>query len=61
MRLQSNVGKMLITHEAHVSSYKPCVHFDQKYITNLIALNNLIKQYCVTYDSLYDMFIILRE
>ena len=53
MRLQSNGGEMLITHKAYVASYKPHVWFDQKAITNLIALKNLIKQYRVTYNSLY--------
>ena len=52
MCLQSNVGKMLITHKTHVAIYKPHVWFDQKYITNFIALKNIIKQYRVTYDIL---------
>ena len=52
---------MLITHKAHVSSYKPQVWFDQKSITNLIALKNLIKQYFVTYYSLDELFIFHRE
>ena len=52
MRLHSNGGKMIIAHKAEVGSYKPLVWFDQKSITNLIALKNLIKQYCVTEDIL---------
>ena len=43
MCLQSNRGKMLITHKAQVAGYKPYVWFDQKAITNLIALKNLIE------------------
>ena len=43
---------MFITNKAHVSGYKPHVWFDKKYITNLIALKNLIKQYCATYNIL---------
>ena len=61
MCLQINGGKMLITHKAQVAGYNPCVWFDQKDITNLIALNNIIKQYRVTYNSLDDMFICHRE
>ena len=52
MRLQINGGKMLITRNAQVAVYNPYVCFDQNSITNLIALNNLINQSYVTYDSL---------
>ena len=55
--LQSNGGKMLITHKAQVAGYKPHVWFDQKDITNLIDLKNIINKYCITYDSLDEMFI----
>ena len=51
MSLHSNVGKMLIVHKLKASGYKPHVWFDQKSITNLIALKNLINKYRVTYDS----------
>ena len=61
MRLFSNRGKMLITLKAQVTGYNPNVWFDQEYITNLSSLNNLIKQYCITYDSLHDMFIVHQE
>ena len=61
MRLQSNRWKMLITHKAQVARYKPHVWFDQTDITNLIALNNTINQYRVTYDSLDLMFIVHLE
>ena len=44
MHLHSNRGKIIITHKAQVASYKPHVWFDQKYIPNLIILNNLIKK-----------------
>ena len=44
MRLQSNRGKMLITHKSHLAAYDPHVWFDQKAITNLVSLNNIIKQ-----------------
>ena len=61
MRLRSNGGKALISHRAQIAGYKPHVWFGQKSITNLIALKDLIKQYCVTYDSLYDIFIVHRK
>ena len=48
MRLQSNGGNMLITHEAQVSGYKPYDWFNQKYTTNLTTLKNLMRQYHVT-------------
>ena len=61
MSLHSNVGKMLIVHKLKASGYKPHVWFDQKSITNLIALKNLINKYRVTYDSWYDIFNDHRE
>ena len=53
MRLQSNGGKVIIAHKAQVAGYKPRVWFYQKSITNLIDLKNTMKQYSVTYYSLY--------
>ena len=58
MRLHSNEGKMLITHQAHLSGYKPHVRFDQKSIINIISLKNIIKQYHANYNSLDNMFIV---
>ena len=58
IRLHINRGEMLITHKAQVYSYKPHVWFEQKSITNIVALNNIINQYFVTYTSLDDMFIV---
>ena len=52
MCIHSNGGKMIITHKAQVAVYMPYVWFDQKTITNLIVLNNLIKQYHITYNRL---------
>ena len=61
MHLRSNRGKILITHKVQVASYKQHVWFDKKSITNLIALKNLIKQYPVAYNNLYEMFIVHQE
>ena len=49
---------MLITHKAHVSGYNPRVWLNQKAITNLIALNNLINKYHITYDRLDEVLIL---
>ena len=46
---------MLITNKSQVSGYNSQVWFDQKSITNIIYLKNLINQYFVTYDILYEM------
>ena len=48
MHLQSNGVNMIITHKSQVTGYKPHVWFYQKYITNLIYLNDIINQYCIT-------------
>ena len=50
MHLQSKGGNMITTNKTKVAGYKTNVWFDQKYITNLITLNNLINKYHVTYD-----------
>ena len=61
IRLQSNGGKMLITHKAQVDSYKPHVWLYQKSITNLIYLKNIINQYPITYYSLDEILIFHQE
>ena len=57
MLLLRNGVKMLITHKAYIVSHKPHVWFDQKYITNLISLKNIINKYRFTYEILYEIFI----
>ena len=59
--LKRNGGKMLITHKAQVDCYKTHVWFDQKYITDLIDLKNIIKQYRVSYDILDEILIDHQE
>ena len=61
MYFQSNGGKMLITHKSQVVGYKPHLWFDQNDITKLITLNNIINQYRVTYDRLYEMLIVHQQ
>jgi hypothetical protein len=43
------------------AGYNSNVWFSKDTITNIIALSNLIKQYRVTYDSNYQMFVVHRE
>jgi hypothetical protein len=51
MRLKSNGGTMVVTRKAMMKIYNKTVWFNTRAITNIIALRNLIDQYCVTYDS----------
>ena len=44
MRFHSIGGKMLINHKTQVAGYNPHVWSDQKDISNLIALRNIINQ-----------------
>jgi hypothetical protein len=49
MRLKSNGGTMVVTHKAIMPGCKKPVWFSTRAsITNIIALRNLIEQYCVT-------------
>ena len=59
--LHSNRFKIIIARKAQACGYQPHVGLDQKAITNLIAVNNLSKQYYVTYDSLDEMLIFHLE
>ena len=52
---------MVIYHKAVVAGYIKDVWFDKNAIPNIFALNNLIQQYRVTYDSLDQIFIVHRE
>ena len=44
-----------------VAGYIKYVWFDKTAITNIFALNNLIQQYRVAYESLNQMFIVHHE
>jgi hypothetical protein len=61
MRLKSNSGTMVLTWKATMPGYNKDIWFSTKSITNIIALRNLIQQYCVTYDSDDSMFVVHRE
>ena len=61
MKLQGNGGTLAVTHKAKVNGYKQYVCFCKDAITNIIAIRNLIKQYRVTYDSIYQIFVVHRK
>jgi uncharacterized protein YodC (DUF2158 family) len=61
MRLKSNGGTMIVTHKAKMAGYHMHVWYNTKAITNILALSNVIKQYCATYDSNDQMFVVHRE
>jgi hypothetical protein len=61
MRLKSNGGTMEVTRKATMPGYNKDVWFSTRAITNIIALRNLIQQYCATYDSDDKMFVLHRE
>jgi hypothetical protein len=60
MRLK-NGGTMIVTQKATMEGYNKTVWFGTQAITNIIALRQLIDQYCVTYDSDDLMFVVHRE
>ena len=60
--LQSNAGKMLISHKAVVPGLKKDVWFDTNALSNIVALRTLKEQYRVTYDSAQgSCFIVHRQ
>jgi hypothetical protein len=61
MRLKSNGGTMVVTRKATMPGYSKTVWFSTRYITNIIALHNLIYQCRITYDSDDLMFVVHRE
>ena len=61
LRIQSNGGEISVNHKAKIPGYNKRVWFSRRAITNIITQKNLTKQYIVTYDSNYQMFIIHRE
>jgi hypothetical protein len=61
MRLKSSGGTMVVTRKATMPGYNKDVWFSTRAITNIIALSNLIQQYCVTYDSDDKMFVVPQE
>ena len=60
MKLQGNGSILAVIHKATVPGYKQDVWFIRDAITNIIALKNLINQYRVAYDSIYQIFVVHR-
>ena len=61
MTVQVNGGTLLVTHKATVPGYKKYVWFSKYYITNIIALKQLTKQYQVKYNSIDQISVVHRE
>ena len=61
MTVQDNGGKLSVTHKATLHGYKQYVWFIKYYITNTIALKELIKKYQVTYNIIDHIFVVYRE
>jgi hypothetical protein len=52
---------MVVTKKAEISGYHAHVWYNKNAIANILSLRNVIKQYPVTYDSDYEMFVVHRE
>jgi hypothetical protein len=61
MRLKSNGGTMVVTHKAKMAGYHTHMWHNTKAITNILALSNVIKQYCITHDSDDQTFVVHRQ
>jgi hypothetical protein len=61
MRLKSNGGTMEVKKQAIMPGYHVHVWYNKKAITNILSLSNVIKQYCVMYNSNDQMFVVHRE
>jgi hypothetical protein len=46
-----NGGTLVVKQKATLNGYHTKIWFDKRAITNILALANVAKQYCVTYDS----------
>jgi hypothetical protein len=61
MNVRSNGGTMVVKQKGKMPGYKPVVWFSRKAITNIISIKNLTRQYCVTYDSDDQTFVVHPE
>jgi hypothetical protein len=61
MRLKSNGRTMEVKKQAIMPGYHMHVWYNEKAITNILSLSNLIKQYQVTYNSNDQMFMVHRN
>ncbi len=59
--MTSNCGGLKITKKCKLPGYKYLVWFSKKAITNIICPKNLIKCYCVTYDSKLDTTFVVHH
>jgi hypothetical protein len=61
MQLKSNGGTMEVKKHAIMPGYHMHIWYNKKAITNILSLNNVIKQYQVTYDSNDQMFMVNHD
>ena len=58
LTLQSNGGVLKATKIADVPNFHELVWYSSKAIMNILSLVSIQKQYCVTYDSSNDCFVV---
>ena len=61
LRLQSNVGTLVVNQRSKMPGYKINMWFSNKAITNIVSLKNVVKQYRVTYESDDKQFVVHRQ
>ena len=61
MTVQGNDGTLAVTHKATGHGYKQYLWFRKYYITNIMALKQLINQDQVTYNIIDQIFVVYRE
>ena len=59
--VQGNGGTIAIKYKARMPGYNYDTWYSNDAIANIISLKNMISQYCVTYDSGDQTFIVHRE
>ena len=61
MTVQGNGGTQAVTHKATGPRYKQYFWFRKYYLTIIMAIKQLIKQYQVTYNIIDQIFVVYRE
>ena len=61
LRIQSNGVEISVNNKSKIRGYNKRVWLIRRYITNIIAMENLTEKYRVAYDRNYQMFIVQRE
>ena len=58
LQVQGNGVTLLVNHRSNIPGYDQTTWFDNKAITNIVSLKNIIKQYRVTYVSNDETFFV---